>query len=118
ILASRRAHRQRLWRPQPLLLLPTGRRIRERVAHASRVLVSPSRRDNLYRAKLGHEEMRKEKFVIARTRSPARGTARYPSGASSGAATTRVWTRRSALPFVSSAAAEPASWHSASLLTL
>ena len=64
------------------------------------------------------EEILNEKLATARTRSPARETrARYPSGASSGAATTRVGTSLSPEPVFSSAAAGPASWYSASLFT-
>jgi hypothetical protein len=52
---------------------------RRRVAHASRVLVSASRRNNLSLdfIAISPDEL-KEKFAIARTRSPARETRALP----------------------------------------
>src|SRR5450631_4653674 len=46
----------------------------DRGAHASRVLVAASRRNHLFDCR----SCRKEKFVIARTRSPARETRALP----------------------------------------
>src|SRR5215472_9112021 len=110
ILASGGAHRQRLWRPQSVLFLPIGGRIRVAVACVSRVGFGITRKHLSLRGGLILKKCPKKS-------ARPRGRVRYPSGASSGAATTRAGTRRSELPFVSSAAASPCSWYSASLLT-
>src|SRR5207249_10414389 len=71
-LASRSEARQRLRRPELVLLVSTGRRIPERVAHSPRVLVSASSRNtfSVGVAWLGRPTRRK--FAMVGTRSPAR----------------------------------------------
>src|SRR5437588_463698 len=62
ILASRRAHRQRLRRPQSLLLLPAGRRIRE-LKRSCYDLVLVSRFEDSERAALPPSRFAREQRV-------------------------------------------------------
>src|ERR1700730_2010819 len=87
ILAGCGQDRQCLWRPEFVLFLPADRRIRQRVTRDSSTSLGMTN---------GHG---------GRSKNSAKNN--YASGASSAADTTRVGTRRRALPLVSSDTSSP-----------